>query len=127
MVGVDGVGVPVGYVQSALDATDRAFLAEIGVVESQRGHRHVDELLAYGTRVLAEHGETRIRSYTDAANPAMRAAFACGGYAETGSRRDFRRRVPHRPLSEDRFGLSLGSSAGGAPWSAYSSSIDRMV
>jgi RimJ/RimL family protein N-acetyltransferase len=97
VVGVDGSGVPVGYVQSALDADDLAFLAEIGVVESQRGHRYVDELLAYGTRVLAGRGETRIRAYTDAANRAMRAAFARGGYAETGSRRDFRRRVPPKP------------------------------
>lgn len=94
VVGVDDAGVPVGYVQSALDADDLAFLAEIGVVESQRGHRYVDELLAYGTRVLADRGETRIRSYTDAANHAMRAAFARRGYAETGSRRDFRHRVP---------------------------------
>ena len=95
VVGVDGTGVPVGYVQSALDADDLAFLAEVGVVESRRGHRYVDELLAYGTGVLAGRGETRIRAYTDTANRAMRAAFARGGYAETGSRRDFRRRVPH--------------------------------
>jgi RimJ/RimL family protein N-acetyltransferase len=95
VIGVDNAGVPAGYVQSALDADDRAFLAEIGVVESQRGHQYVDELLAYGTGVLACRGETRIRAYTDAANHAMRAAFARGGYAETGSRRDFRRRIPH--------------------------------
>lgn len=95
VVGVDDVGVLVGYVQSALDADDLAFLAEIGVVESQRGHRYVDELLARGTRVLADRGETLIRSYTDAANHAMRAAFARHGYAETGSRRDFHRRVSH--------------------------------
>lgn len=95
VVGVDGAGVPVGYVQSALDADDRGFLAEIGVVESQRGRRYVDELVAYGTGVLAGRGETRIRAFTDAANRAMRAAFARGAYAETGSRRDFRRRVPH--------------------------------
>jgi RimJ/RimL family protein N-acetyltransferase len=90
VVGVNGAGVPVGYVQSALVDNDRAILAEIGVVESQRG-RYVDELLAYGTGVLADRGETRIRAYTDAANRVMRAAFDRGGYAETGSRRDFRR------------------------------------
>jgi RimJ/RimL family protein N-acetyltransferase len=94
VVGVDGAGVPVGYVQSALDVDDLGFLAEIGVVESQRGRRYVDELLAYGTGVLADNGQTRIRAYTDAANRAMRAAFARAGYAETGTRRDFRRRVP---------------------------------
>lgn len=94
VIGVDGAGVPVGYVQSALDVDDQGFLAEIGVVESQRGHRYVDELLAYGTGVLADRGETQIRSHTDAANRAMRAAFTRGGYAETGSRRDFRRVAP---------------------------------
>lgn len=94
VVGVDGAGLPVGYVQSALDADELAFLAEIGVVESQRGHRYVDELLAYGTGVLADRDQTRIRAFTDAANRAMRAAFARGGYVETGSRRDLRRRVP---------------------------------
>jgi hypothetical protein len=93
VVGVDGAGAPVGYVQSALGADDLAFLAEIGVVEPQRGHRYVDELLAYGTGVLAGRGETRVRAFTDAANRAMRAAFTRGGYAETGSRRDFRRQV----------------------------------
>ena len=96
MVGVDDAGAPAGYVQSALDHDNLAFLAEIGVVESRRGHRYVDELLAYGTGVLTGRGETRIRAYTDAANRAMRAAFSRGGYAETGSRRDFRRRVQHR-------------------------------
>jgi RimJ/RimL family protein N-acetyltransferase len=95
VIGVDSTGAPAGYVQSALDVDDLAFLAEIGVVESQRGHRYVDELLAYGTSVLASRGETQIRAYTDAANRAMRAAFARGGYVETGSRRDFRRRIPH--------------------------------
>jgi RimJ/RimL family protein N-acetyltransferase len=94
-VGVDVAGVPAGYVQSALGPDDLAFLAEVGVVESQRGHQYVDELLAYGTGVLADRGETRIRAFTDAANHAMRAAFARGGYAETGSRRDFRRRASH--------------------------------
>jgi hypothetical protein len=94
VVGVDGAGAPVGYVQSALDVDDRALLAEIGVVESQRGHRYVDELPAYGTGVLVDPGETGIRASTDAENRAMRAAFARGGYAETGSQRDLRRRAP---------------------------------
>ena len=99
VVGVNSGGAPVGYVQSALDVYDLAFLAEIGVVESQRGYRYVDELLAYGTGVLADRGETQIRAHTDMANRAMRAAFARGGYAETGSRRDFHRLSR---LGEDR-------------------------
>jgi RimJ/RimL family protein N-acetyltransferase len=92
VVGVDADGLLIGYVQSALATGDnQAILAEIGVVNSQRGHRYVDDLLSYGTGVLAGRGETRIRAYTDAGNHAMRAAFARGGYAETGFRRDFHR------------------------------------
>jgi len=92
VVGVDGAGTPVGYVQSALDHDGRAILAEIGVVESRRGHRYVDELLAYGTGVLADRREVPVRAFSDAANRAMRAAFTRGGYSRTGSRRDY-----HRP------------------------------
>lgn len=92
VIGVNGAGVPIGYVQSALAENDRAILAEVGVVESQRGHRHVDELLSYATGVLTDHGQRHIRAYTDAANHGMRAGFARAGYAETGSRCDFRRR-----------------------------------
>lgn len=91
VVGVNDAGVPVGYVQSALAENDRAILAEVGVVESQRGRRYVDDLLAYATGVLTGHGERHIRAYTDATNRGMRAAFAREGYAETGFRGDFRR------------------------------------
>lgn len=92
VVGVDGAGDPVGYVQAAAIGTDgRAMLAEIGVVEARRGRRHVDDLLAYGTGVLVGRGRRQIRAYTDTANRGMRAAFARGGYAETGARRDFLR------------------------------------
>lgn len=90
VVGVNDAGVPVGYVQSALAENERAILAEIGVVESHRGHRYVDDLLAYGTEVLVDHQQKIIRAYTDSANREMRAAFARAGYAETGSRCDFR-------------------------------------
>lgn len=61
------------------------------VVESQRGHRYVDDLLACATGVLTDHGQRHIRDYTDATNRGMRAAFARAGYAETGARCDFRR------------------------------------
>lgn len=90
VVGVNVAGGPVGYVQAALAENDRAILAEIGVVQSHRGHRHVDDLLAYATGVLTDHGQQHIRAYTDAANRGMRAAFARAGYAETGTRCDFR-------------------------------------
>jgi RimJ/RimL family protein N-acetyltransferase len=69
---------------------DRAVLAEIGVVESQRGRRHVDDLLAYGTAVVVDAGITTLAADTDAGNRAMRAAFARAGYVEFASRRDLR-------------------------------------
>ncbi len=89
VVGVDSSGEPVGFVQSALVDGDRPILAEIGVIERYRGRRYVDDLLAYGTGVLAVHGATSISSTTDVANRGMRGAFARAGYAEAGSRRDF--------------------------------------
>lgn len=90
VVGVDPSGEPVGFVQSALADGDRAILAEIGVIERYRGRRYVDELLAYGTGVLAAYGADRIMSTTDVVNRGMRGAFARAGYAESGARRDFR-------------------------------------
>ncbi len=93
VIGLNGAGVPVGYVQSALAENDRAILAEVGVVESHLGHRHVDDLLASSTGVLTDHGQRHTRASTDAANRGMRAAFARAGYAETGTRSDFRQRA----------------------------------
>lgn len=89
VVGLDPSGEPIGYVQSAMDG-NRAFLAEIGVVESRRGHRHVDELLAYGTTIVLDAGVPSLVSDTDQQNSAMRAAFARAGYVEFATRRDFR-------------------------------------
>ncbi len=90
VVGLDSGGTPVGFVQSAMVDSDRAILAEIGVVESQRGRRHVDELLAYGTAVVLHAGVRTLVSTTDRENRAIRAAFARAGYVEFASQRDFR-------------------------------------
>jgi RimJ/RimL family protein N-acetyltransferase len=86
VVGVNGSGATVGYVQSALSG-DRAILAEIGVAAPERGNGYVNDLLAYGTAVLS--GFPAVVSTTDEANAPMRAAFARAGYAETGSRTDY--------------------------------------
>jgi RimJ/RimL family protein N-acetyltransferase len=94
VVGVDQSGVPIGYVQSAMSDGERAILAEIGVVETHRGHRYVDDLLAYGTGVLTDEDVKKITSDTDVANRGMRAAFARAGYREFAARRDFRWRAP---------------------------------
>lgn len=90
VIGCTGDDEPVGYVQSALAGDDRAMLAEIGVVAAQRGHRYVDELLAYGTGMILDSGVRSISADTDQANRAMRAAFARGGYEEFAARHDFR-------------------------------------
>lgn len=89
-VGVDPRGNAVGYVLAALVDGNRPVLAEIGVAESARGRRLVDELLAHGTRVLAEHGALQIRGDVDAANRPMRAAFSRAGYREFATRQDYR-------------------------------------
>ena len=89
VVGLDSARQPVGFVQCAMVDRDRAILAEIGVVESQRGHRHVDELLAYGTGVVLDAGVKTLVSTTDQENRVMRAAFARAGYVEFAAQRDF--------------------------------------
>lgn len=93
VIGFNQNDEPVGYVQSALTEDSRAILAEIGVVAAHRGHRYVDELLAYGTAMILDSGVRSITSDTDQANRAMRAAFARGGYEEFASRHDFRWKV----------------------------------
>jgi hypothetical protein len=89
-VGLNSAGAPVGYVLPALVNGDRPVLAEIGVAAPHRGHRYVDDLLAYGTALLHQHGAERVRGDTDAGNLPMRAAFRRGRYREFASRTDYR-------------------------------------
>ncbi|HEX5494341.1 MAG TPA: GNAT family N-acetyltransferase [Mycobacteriales bacterium] len=89
-IGVDASGTPVGYVRAAHVTGGHPVLAEIGVVRAMRGRRFVDDLLAHGTRLLAEAGAARITSDTDLANTPMRAAFGRAGYREFARRYDFR-------------------------------------
>jgi RimJ/RimL family protein N-acetyltransferase len=88
VVGVDGSGTAVGYV-AAGRATTSGVIAEIGVAQPHRGHGYVHDLLAYGTRVLADAGAPRIVADTDCANTPMRAAFARAGYREFARRWDW--------------------------------------
>ncbi|HEX4813340.1 MAG TPA: GNAT family N-acetyltransferase [Nonomuraea sp.] len=71
--------IPVGLV-----APDDHSIAYIGVVPDHRGHRYVDDLLARGTRTLAEAGLPRIAAATDVANIPSANAFLRAGYAEVG-------------------------------------------
>lgn len=69
--------VPVGLV-----APDDHSIAYIGVIPARRGHGYVDDLLARGTRTLAEAGLQRIIAATDLANTPTAAAFRRAGYSE---------------------------------------------
>ncbi|MEV1173044.1 GNAT family N-acetyltransferase [Nonomuraea sp. NPDC049784] len=70
---------PVGLV-----APDDHSIAYIGVVPEHRGHGYVNDLLARGTRTLAEAGLQRIVAATDVANVPTADAFMRAGYAEVG-------------------------------------------
>ncbi|NJP93203.1 GNAT family N-acetyltransferase [Nonomuraea sp. FMUSA5-5] len=70
---------PVGLV-----APDDHSIAYIGVVPEHRGHGYVDDLLARGTRTLAEAGLQRVVAATDVANVPTANAFLRAGYSETG-------------------------------------------
>ena len=96
VLGLNDAGAPVGYVQAAIADGGLAILAEVGVVQPQRGHGYVDDLLAHATAVLAQRGHQQIRAFTDTANQPMRAAFARAGYTQTGTRHDFHRPPPTR-------------------------------
>lgn len=72
-------GDPVGFVLPAHNGYN-AIIAYIAVLPAHRGKGYVDDLLAEGTGVLAEHGVTRIRASTDLANVPMAQAFRRAGY-----------------------------------------------
>ncbi|MEV4175155.1 GNAT family N-acetyltransferase [Nonomuraea sp. NPDC049709] len=70
---------PVGLV-----APDDHSIAYIGVMPEHRGRGYVNDLLARGTRTLAEAGVQRIVAATDLANVPTADAFRRAGYSETG-------------------------------------------
>ncbi len=88
-VAVHPDGGLVGYVVPALVDGDRPVIAEIGVAAAYRGHGYSDDLLAHGTRVLADADAPQIRADTDLANTPMRAAFRRAGYVEFARRFDY--------------------------------------
>jgi len=69
----------VGFVIPAHNAYN-PIIAYLGVVPIHRGNGYVDDILAEGTRILAENGAPRIRASTDLDNVPMAAAFERGGY-----------------------------------------------
>ncbi|WP_217370338.1 GNAT family N-acetyltransferase [Nonomuraea antri] len=70
---------PVGLV-----APDHHSIAYIGVLPEHRGRGYVDDLLARGTRTLAEAGLERIIAATDVDNVPTAKAFTRAGYSEVG-------------------------------------------
>ncbi len=73
-------GTPVGFVIPARNAYN-PIIAYIGVLPAFRGKGYIDDVLAEGTRILAEHGAPRIRAATDVGNWPMAGAFERAGYA----------------------------------------------
>ncbi|WP_436498716.1 GNAT family N-acetyltransferase [Actinokineospora sp. HUAS TT18] len=72
-------GEPVGFVTPAHNGYN-PIIGYIAVVPAHRGHGYIHDLLAEGTRVLAEQDVPRIRAATDVGNVPMAAAFARAGY-----------------------------------------------
>ncbi|MFG2113763.1 GNAT family N-acetyltransferase [Streptomyces sp. NPDC048718] len=72
-------GEPVGFVVPARN-NYHAIIAYLGVLPAHRGRGHIDEILAEGTRILAEEGVPRIRAATDVGNVPMARSFARAGY-----------------------------------------------
>jgi RimJ/RimL family protein N-acetyltransferase len=72
-------GEPVGFVIPAHNGYN-PIIAYIAVLPAQRGNGYVDDILAEGTRVLAEQDVPRIRASTDLGNAPMANAFRRAGY-----------------------------------------------
>lgn len=72
-------GEPVGFVIPARNDYN-AIIAYIAVLPSHRGNGYIDDLLAEGTRILAEQHVPRIRASTDLGNTPMANAFRRAGY-----------------------------------------------
>ncbi|MBE3000858.1 GNAT family N-acetyltransferase [Nocardiopsis sp. HNM0947] len=76
---LDG-GEPVGFVVPGRNAK-HPIIGYIAVLPEHRGHGYIDDLLAEGTRVLAEEGgETYAHAATDLGNVPMARAFDRAGY-----------------------------------------------
>ncbi|MFI9248345.1 GNAT family N-acetyltransferase [Streptomyces sp. NPDC053086] len=76
-------GEPVGFVLPAHNGYN-AIIAYMAVLPTHRGNGYIDDLLAEGTRVLAEQDVPRIRASTDLGNVPMANAFHRAGYVTFG-------------------------------------------
>lgn len=76
-------GEPAGFVIPARNDYN-AIIAYLAVLPEHRGNRYIDDILAEGTRVLAEQDVPRIRASTDLGNTPMANAFRRAGYVDLG-------------------------------------------
>lgn len=74
-------GEPVGFVLPAHNGYN-PIIAYIGVLPGHRGNRYINDLLAEGTRILAEQEVPRIRASTDLGNVPMANALRRAGYTD---------------------------------------------
>lgn len=72
-------GEPVGFVIPARNAYN-PIIAYIAVLPEHRGNGYIDDVLAEGTRILAQQDVPRIRAATDLHNTPMANAFQRAGY-----------------------------------------------
>jgi RimJ/RimL family protein N-acetyltransferase len=72
-------GEPVGFVIPARNDYN-PIIAYLAVLPVHRGNGYIDDILAEGTRVLAEQDAPRIRASTDLSNTPMANAFRRAGY-----------------------------------------------
>lgn len=72
-------GEPVGFVTPGHNNYNPV-IGYVAVLPEHRGHGYVDDILAEGTRILAEQGVPRIRAATDLGNVPMARSFARAGY-----------------------------------------------
>ncbi|MFJ5274605.1 GNAT family N-acetyltransferase [Streptomyces sp. NPDC088358] len=74
---------PVGFVIPAHNGYN-AIIAYLAVLPEHRGHGYIDDILAEGTRVLAQQDVPRVRASTDLGNVPMANAFRRAGYVNFG-------------------------------------------
>jgi RimJ/RimL family protein N-acetyltransferase len=72
-------GEPVGFVTPARNDYNPV-IGYLAVLPAHRGNGYIDEILAEGTRILAEQHAPRIRAATDLGNTPMANAFRRAGY-----------------------------------------------
>ena len=89
-------GEPAGFVIPAHNGYS-PIIAYLGVAPAHRGHGHIADILAEGTRVLAAQGVPFIRASTDLGNIPMAAAFHRAGWVTTGHQIDMTWDAPARP------------------------------